>query len=566
VTSLVLVSNRQRTLATWLLALSVALGAGSGCTRREREAPRPEPVVVRSASPVPVPASLEPVSPRPKSCAERIAEVVKQPGLSGAPGFEAKRQWLLLNAKAEPLFFVATPEFTESPSVPGVGRDRALLQRTEHSWDVIGRLLERFKQAPREGRETLLRDGYLYTEDPEQAFALVNQVGAEHLFGHDMIWLQRGAMLYHAKRSQGRYVFSDGPNKGEPVRLLLLDRVGTGEPPKRQLARDFRALSYKLHFTGARVTHITEEHLVAELEYDSEWVPSLLRAHGAVLELECEIPALTPLPTWREQASRRQRVVQGLRSVILEAVAEQLPFDEPRREWGVQLDGKLRSNWQHAYERGKPDFGINGDLYPVFDAKGRPLVPEVCVDFLTDTLERFSGNWFRPKGQVPGRTPGKLSLVPSDLIERAKFRRVPDFVGWAQVNVDKFEVLNFPEVARVPLGDREGLLAQLDRQRRDLLPGDVVIIRGPTPWDPTEMHYHSFFIFENDPMTGRPLVVVGNAGRPTVRAWETEIRRTPERWLQHRLRPTTQWLESIISDTRPDSKDPVPLSPVGNAG
>jgi hypothetical protein len=528
----------------------------------------PTPVTASTPTPVAPPAAAKVSSAPLPHCAARIAEVQTQPAMPGAPGFEQARQWLLLNAKAEPLFFTQKPTFTAEPFLPSVGRNRALLERSEHPWDVISRLVPQFKIAPREGRETLLRDGYLYTEKPDLAFALVNQVSAEHLFGHQEIWLMRGSNLYHAKRSAGKYRFTDGPNQGEPVRLLLLDRVGTGAPPESQPALDLRSLQYELHFSAARIQHVTNQWLVAELQYGSQRVPSLLRVRGATLGLECEAAtdADTTLTSFRAEAQRRQRVVQGLRSVILEQVDEQLPFDEPRREWGAQMDGRLRSNWQVAYEQRKSDFALNGDLYPVFDRKGRPQVPQVCVDFLADTLERFSGNWFRPKGQPPGRNRGKLSLVPSEPVERAKFRRVPDFVAWATANPDKFQVLDIPEQERVPLGNREALLAQLERRKSDFQPGDILVIRGPTPWDATQMHYHSFFVYESDPITGIPIAVVGNAGRPTIRNWETEIRRTPERWIQHRLRPTTDWLESIASDDLTPPATPLSLSPLGNAG
>jgi hypothetical protein len=511
--------------------------------------------------------SSNPGTTTPKSCTQQIEELQAQVPEQQRQLSDAERQQLLLFAKAEPLFFVDTPKFTYDVEMPSVARNRALLARTLHPWDVIGRLAEQYKIAPKEGRDTLLQDGYLYTENPELAYALVNLIAAEHLFGHSQIWLQRGSDLFHAKRRSGRYWFTDGPTPGEQVRLLLFDRIGVGDAPSNVLGLDFRKLRYELLFSEAKIRTATKRLVVADLRYGTEWVPTLLAVEGARLERLCEVSnAPEALAQFRTEAARQLYVVQALRAVILAEVSEQLPFDEPRREWGAQMDGRLRRNWQYAYFKGKTSFAVNGDEYPVFDRYGRPSVPQVCVDFLVDTLERLGGSWFTAQGTRPSRSSGRISLGPSDPAERALFRRVPDLVEWVRANPDKFELLDVPEAERVPLADREGLLRYLTAHKEDFQPGDIVIIRGPTPLDPEQLHYHSFFIYESDPLSGLPIAVVGNAGRPTVRALETEIRRTPERSVLHRIRPRSAWLAEQLSPEWTHLNGPPPLSPPGNAG
>jgi hypothetical protein len=110
------------------------------------------------------------------------------------------------------------------------------------------------------------------------------------------------------------------------------------------------------------------------------------------------------------------------------------------------------------------------------------------------------------------------------------------------------------------------MLEFLSLRVSEFQPGDIVVIRGRTPWDAKEMHYHSFFVYENDPISGLPLALVGNAGRPSVRYWEVEARRTPEREVWHRVRPSTRWLKSIIADDMVIPTDPPPVSPRGNSG
>ena len=78
-----------------------------------------------------------------------------------------------------------------------------------------------------------------------------------------------------------------------------------------------------------------------------------------------------------------------------------------------------------------------------------------------------------------------------------------------------FDVLDGDE--RIELGRKEKFFGYLEENADDFAPGDAVLIKGKTPWDPYHVHFHSFFVYESDPVTGMPLVVVGNAGRPSLR-------------------------------------------------
>jgi hypothetical protein len=294
-----------------------------------------------------------------------------------------------------------------------------------------------------------------------------------------------------------------------------------------------------------QLRHVAKDAVVANLRYGKFWVPTVLSVHGAHLQVACEslAPHLRPeLVAWRERGGRRQRMVQVLRKAMLAELDEAIPFDEPIREYGFQLDGTLRARWSRAYGLQRHSFAFNGDEYPVFDTEGRPLPPQVCVDFLTDTFERASGTWFRPRGEEPGRTAGKLDFDKLGMA-RHELRRVPAFVAMAKAHPEWFEVLDVQ--GGIEMGDKEASLGYLAAHADDFAPGDAVLIKGKTPWDARHVHFHSFFIYESDPVTGMPLVVVGNAGRPSLRSWETEMRRTPKRAIVHRIRMKTEWLESI---------------------
>ncbi|HEY3237309.1 MAG TPA: hypothetical protein VGJ84_21495, partial [Polyangiaceae bacterium] len=416
---------------------------------------------------------------------------------------------------------------------------------------------------PHTGRAVLLRDGYLYTDNPDFAYVLVSFVGVEHLFDEPQIWIQRGERLYTATRiPTGSYVYDDGLEAGKPVKLILFDRLGTGAPPPA-LHRDLRSLRYRLHFDRMEIRHATHDFLLADLSYGAITVPTVLSAQGPRLELKCE--AVPPdravdLSLFRDIAARRQRAVQALRQVMLSEIDEKLPFDEPYKEWGQQ-DGILRQAWMSHYQLGEQRFEFNGDDYYVFDLKGRPRVPQVCVDFLTDTFERASGTWWRGRGGPLQRHVGRLDF---GTLQDPLLRRVPGFIELARSKPDWFDVYDTDPREQIPLRRKNELSSYLQRNSHRYAPGDIVVIRGFTNFEKRGqerlMHYHSFFIYESDPLSGFPIALAGNAGQPSLRVWDTEARRTPRRAIWHRLRPRLNWLESIVDSGVEPPTEPLPLT------
>lgn len=500
-----------------------------------------------------------------RECEQKLRTALQEPALPGTPKLNANREELLFGTKAEPVLFVNAPVYDGEPVAEGVASFRKWLAESTHPWDVLAQLQDHFEQLPRDGRAVLLKDGYLYADSPDLGKALLHNVTAQQLFGHERIWIQRGENTYFAERRKGSYYFVDGPNKGDAVRLLLFDRIGFGEPTAAPLHRDLRSLRYRLNFTRMQVQHITEQHIVALLQYGNRWVPSLLKSQGAHLDLECEIAdPRTKAQVAKERAmtARRQLGVQVLRNAMLAQIAEGLPFDEPRHEYGMQFDGRLRGKWRGAYFSGKRHYDFTGDQYDVYDRLGRPLVPQVCVDFLTDTFERASGTWYHPQGQRPGKTEGTLNFGTE--LDKPWLRRAPDFVNFATQQKEWFDVLAVKNEDQVPIGDRDALLSYLEGSIRDFLPGDIIILKGYTPWDPRTMHFHSFFVYESDPLSGLPIALVGNAGRPSLRVWQTESKRTPKRAIHYRLRPNVEWMENVFAASLPNvTSDPPTLTPKG---
>ncbi len=379
------------------------------------------------------------------------------------------------------------------------------------------------------------------------AWALWDKVELSHLFTEPKLWIDRGGAHLHAERRDGKYRYLDGPDAGQPARLLLFDRVGVeGSSPPPALHRDFRTLAHELGFERARITRRTEGGLLADLRYGDVWVPSVISAAGAKLRLVCE--SVRPgdarrLATAKRRAHVRERALAVLRREMLVQVRAEVPFDEPHTEWGQQ-DGHLRGEWLSAYLRGDDFYYFNHDRYPVFDARGAARPPQVCVDFVTETFEHASGTYFRPRGEPRGRQRGRLDF---DELIAGNRRQVPAFLRSVRAHPEMFEIDTVPERERLPYLFKRRFYRRLERDRDAYPAGSIVVIRGFAPWDHYNVpHYHTFFVYENDPISGMPILLIGNAGKPRLQSWEPVMARTPQRKIEHVIRPRLDWLESAI--------------------
>jgi hypothetical protein len=519
-----------------------------------------EPATGAAQPPLAVSERSRAVARARRECEERIERAERQPVLGGTPALDARRVQIFLEVKGEPALFIRPPEYAPDSS-PEAVEYRATLARSNSPGSTVAGLIRTLRARPELLRSVLLRDDYLYADDVPLAKALVSSLRADLLFRSDEVTIERGDRTLVARRdpSQRRYVYVDGPHAGRPVALVLFDRVSQG-PLSPPLHRDVRSLRYRLGYRRLRARHLSAEQVVADLGYGDVWVPTLLTAHGAHLELDCEAMPEgrdSEVQDWRLAELARARAVAPLQRIIADEIDERLPFDEPRHEIG-QEDGELRGLWQAAYLQGAAEYTHRGDRYRVFDPMGRPLVPQVCVDFVLDTLERCAGTWWRSRDEPASRHVGRLDLAGA---ARGPLRRASEFVRYAQAHPRWFDVLEIEGCDRVPMGREQELGEWLSRRARDFVPGDIVLIAGCVPWDPLpNVHYHAFFVFESDPLTGMPLAIAGNAGRPRLSTWGFEMLRTPDRTLRYRLRPAPAWLASIAARPAPTELEPPPLS------
>ncbi|HEX2869694.1 MAG TPA: hypothetical protein VHP33_00530 [Polyangiaceae bacterium] len=555
----------------WVHALAVLLSSGLGgalAFQRIRGFSAAKPAATPAARPVAAgavdAAAVAAASDGDSDCLALREAVWKEPVVALPPTAAPElRAQLLGRTKNVPVLFLSRPE--AEPNLPEAAPLRQLLE-TSPGYQTFDTVVGKVRRSPELARAVFLREGYLYTENPELA-ALYGSLTLSLLFRDPELSIVRGAETLGARRlNDGDYEYTSGDERGRRAKLLLFDRVAaTSASSSASRHVDLRALSKSLGFDELAISRATTEHLAVEASYGATRVPTLLSVREGKLSLVCEAPGKdrAEVQAWRAQAARLQHAQAKLVSVIKEQVDEALPFDEPKTEEGQQ-DGKLRPEWRNAYLNGSSSFEFNGDRYAVFDAAGRPRPPQVCIDFVLDTFERAGGSWWQSRDQGRQRVLGRLQFDDAALENR---RSVERFIEFARSHTEAFEVYEPAPEARVPLRNRALFFAELYRSRAQFRRGDIVAILGPR--DDEKLHYHSFFIVDADPLSGMPTELAANAGRPRIRSWEGEMQNAPRRSISARIRPRPIWLEALVppaetgvsADELPPARGPEPKPP-----
>lgn len=534
-----------KTLGVSLL-LSILSSATAGCSSaRAREAGEATPQASSALAGAVSAASRDPEG---ETCRARVRSIEGQPGLPGAPAFEANRVEILGRARGEPLVLLREPEPTTDDHLPqALLPSRRAFERARPGARVAA-LLTRHRRDPRALRALLLREGYAFTTNPLDALTMVTSLKLADLFDEPEIWLERGAdrrmLRRETRRGETAYRYIDGPSAGRAADLLFGDRVALRETELvAPLHRDLRALADDLGFDRARVTHRTEATLLADLRFGSRWVRALLEARGPALRLDCiaeNAETRTAVATWREGDAPRRRALARVHEVITDQVNAAMRFDRPEGEETADRDGQLRPVWATAYLSGRQSFDFEGQSYPVFDPQGNPWPPQVCVDFVLDTFERASGTWYRPREATPGRTRGQLDFNDAGIPNR---RGVIAFGRFSEEQPDLFEVRRFQGEERIPFGDRARFFDFLAARDGEVKMGDVVAIHGLKRDD--RIHQHAIFVEWSDPITGFPYGLADQMKRPRRRTWEGIMAEAPKRSLLYRARPTPALLSKV---------------------
>ncbi|MCK6538127.1 MAG: hypothetical protein L6Q84_34570 [Polyangiaceae bacterium] len=520
------------------MRVGVALGLLLfGCGKAPSPPNHELPPVAAAVAP-PADAELE-------RCQASIRSFESEPALPGTPELDAARAEVFGRARGEPLIWLRAPRRADPEALPPAARITAQALRDKPGYSSVKTALTRHRGDRATLRGLVLREGYVYADGPHEALALVTLLELTALFDEPAIVLQRGAKVFQLRRTTGRFPIYRHVD-GRPAELLLGDRVAlTNDQLAQPLHRDLRALSRDAGFDRARIARRSAGGVLADLRFGEHWVKTLLASDGAQLTLVChDAPRAERerIAGVRQGEARRRAALARLRAAIDEQVAEAVPFDRPKDEKTAERDGQLRPVWRFAYLRGQPFFSHEEVSYPVFDPRGRPLPPQMCVDFVLDSFERASGTWFSPRGGDLGRKVGGLDFDQHGIKNR---RSVLAFETFASEHPELFEHQRLKPEERIPFGERQRFFRFLLDQADRFKPGDVVAIQGKKA--DGLIHQHAILIEDTDPLTGFPDALADQMKRPRRRTWEGIMAEAPLRSLLFHVRPKPAVLDALAA-------------------
>jgi hypothetical protein len=480
------------------------------------------------------PRTADPIAP--PSCVDRIADISPREPAAELVSYRESTARILLTTKIVPVIYLAAPATSDREEAREIAAELGAARWPERA---LRRLVRRHRDDRPLLRDALLRQGYLFESRPGIARALVSVLRLADLFDEPQIFLHRAGRVSALEREGKEYYDA----QGERATLLLNDRV----------AVDREQLAQPLHVDLDEVRRLTGAQRVLPLVIGADRVAVRLvlpDGQEAAAVVESDFPRTVISCTDREPSEMESATASAERfwhwnrellRTVEAMVTERPAFDEPLDEVeGEQEDGQLRQEWLRAYFRGRWKFSFREEKYRVFDYRGNPIPPQVCIDFVFDTLERASGTWYRKRGRRPGREVGFLDFSTMEGLLR---RQTPSVLEFAELSETPFSRYDIPRSERVPFRRRGEFAATLARHADQLREGDMLVIHGLREED-LERHYHTVLVLRTDPLTGVPMVVADNAGRPRIRSLAAVMRAAPRRSIKHRIRVDFEWIDS----------------------
>ncbi len=403
---------------------------------------------------------------------------------------------------------------------------------------VIHKIIKKYKSDPAFLRKLFLSEGYLFETDFHIASALVKELSFELLFNEPQIYIHKNGRIQTLKLIDG--VYYDGLKK---AKLVIGTRVSAA---KEDLLVPYHYdMDYITGLTGARrilPLKTSEYGMVAELFYpDDQHINVVFKNNGLKTEVACQMSPPGTLAKMKKNSLTFWNWIKKLETTAELMVTDRPDFDEPENEpESVQEDGKLRIEWEKSYRQRKKIFVYRDLEYNVFNRAGNPVPPEVCIDFVIDTWERASGNWYKKRKKRPGRTKGFLDF---DTIEHLNTRHTPSILNYAKENLLPFERYDFEYKTRIPFKKLRKFATAIQKNAQFIKQGDLLVIHGLREEDMKE-HFHTVLVLDTYPVTGIPSVVADNAGKPRIRNLASAMRSAPRRMIKYRLRLNWQWLQT----------------------
>lgn len=162
-------------------------------SRATVQAARSEEPAAETAAAAPAPptsseeASADPADP----CAEEWSRLAALEALPGAPRLEERRVEVLARSPSTPVVFLRVPGEGEELPV-AAARLRATLDESGWSRTALQEVLRQTRLDLPLRRRALLREGYLYAEEPAAALRLAETLRFDHLFDEPEIVVERG--------------------------------------------------------------------------------------------------------------------------------------------------------------------------------------------------------------------------------------------------------------------------------------------------------------------------------------------------------------------------------------
>jgi len=512
-----------RTLAVALPLLSLA-----ACVRDESSVARARQPSAAQLDPELTSVSAAPT--RPHACEERIAAAGLEPPVAREDAYELAVAYTAVAAPVVPILYL---EFPRPTTDQNAAAQRDALERAGAPRHAVRDLVRRRLASKAFLREVVLSEGYLFTDDPRLARAFVEELRLEDLFDEPVVFRHRSGRIERLERASDRYVDATG----QAATLLLGDRLAVASGDLGQpLHVDLEAVRAESGALRTRPLAVGPAAAALVLTFpDGSSRPALVEIQGAATRLACIGGPAETLEATRRHASRFWQRHAGIVAAAQRLVDERPRFDEPIGEpEGVQEDGQLRLAWRGAYYGRATSFVYRDVEYPVFDGRGQPVPPQVCVDFVLDTWERAAGTWYRGRGDAPGRTDGAVDFSKIDGLGRRSLASILAFAAEPGAPIERYDV---PRPDRVPLARDEEFVRALLRVAPEVREGDAVVIHGLRLQDMRE-HYHSAIVLRTEPLTGVPMLVADNQGRPRIGSLVTAMRAAPLRSIKHRLRVT----------------------------
>jgi len=442
--------------------------------------------------------------------------------------YERNLPHIQLFARTEPFLFLSRPAQDPSPDTTAA---RARIPDSHLARRAVAALVRSLRTDRPRLRRILLSDGYLFEDRFEVARIIAKEVSLSDFFDEPTIYRETDGAIEALTRSGDDYLDSAGAR----AKLLLNTRVAidpAGLAAPRHLDAGFIART-----AGARrvvpVARYADSALVELVYADDTRIRAVIGREGPQTVIRCAEGGVDAVPEAALRNALFHQWIDRLSDAAQQMVDERLDFDEPENEPDTeQEDGKLRIEWEKAYLRRQKTFFYRELEYDVYDRSGNPTPPQVCIDFIVDTWERASGNWYRRRGGPPGRTEGSLDFNSITGLNTRHTPSMLDFAAGGNAFLERFDV---PQSCRVPFRQHARFADAVAQTAAQIREGDVLVIHGLREEDQEE-HYHTALVLAVCPITGMPLILADNAGRSQIRTLASTMRSAPRRMIKHLLR------------------------------